>query len=66
MLYSTGASATASPEDDFVLVETAESIASQASCAAALLREHATAPGSSPVDQQQGASAAGLCSADMW
>ena len=31
MLYSTGASATSSPEDDFVLIETAESIASQVS-----------------------------------
>lgn len=56
MLYSTGASATSSPEDDFVLIETAESIASQASRAAALLCSPACASTAAvllPVNQQQ-------------
>ena len=65
MLYSTGASATSSPEDDFVLIETAESIASQVSYITAVLREHAppasTDPLSHPHDAPEMAHSASQC-----
>ena len=53
MLYSTGASDRVSPEDDFVVIETADSIASQASHSAAAKRGHVVGVGTTSNIQQR-------------